>query len=52
MLRERFGFSCSCSACSLTGPKLLEEDRLRQEVHLHLHLLLHLQLHPPLQLHL
>jgi len=32
LLQEKFGFSCSCIKCRLTGEQLQEDDRLRHEV--------------------
>ena len=32
LLQDKFGFSCACSVCSLTGEKLQEDDRLRHEI--------------------
>ena len=32
LLQEKFGFLCSCSACSLTGALLQEDDHLRLKI--------------------
>ena len=32
LLRDKFGFSCTCSVCNLTGERLKEDDRLRLEI--------------------
>ena len=32
LLQEKFGFVCGCSVCGLTGERLQEDDRLRQEI--------------------
>ena len=32
LLQDKFGFYCSCSVCSLTGERLLEDDKLRHEI--------------------